>query len=262
VIKAHLSVLQRQRDVQDSQLAIQKAKIALAVLIFPDLQLNYDIVDDASQIGLLPPIQEANSQANATSPDLRSAQGGLKQARLGVTVARYAYLPSFGLDFWYGIDANQFAVRTNYPTPASGRSTLPNYLVPYRENLGFSAAATLIVPIWNWGSIRSRVTQATLRRRQAEFDLANTTRTVHADISNAYLEAQTALSQVESLRSSSDLSGESLRLTLLRYKAGEATALEVVDAQATANLARGAYNDGLVRYRIALLLLQILMGSF
>jgi len=262
VIKAHLSVLQRQRDMQDSQLAIQKAKIALAVLIFPDLQLNYEIVDDASQIGMLPPLEEANAQANATSPDLRSAQGSLRQARLGVSVARYAYLPSFGLDFWYGINANQFAAQTNYPTPESGRSTLPNYLVPYRQNLGFSAAATLVVPVWNWGSIRSKVTQATLRRRQAEFDLTNTTRQVHADISNAYLEAQTALSQVESLRSSSDLSGESLRLTLLRYKAGEATALEVVDAQTTANLARGAYNDGLVRYRVALLTLQILIGSF
>ena len=44
-----------------------------------------------------------------------------------------------------------------------------------------------------------------------------------------------AQAQLESLRSSVDLAAESLRLTLLRYQAGEATALEVVDAQNTVN---------------------------
>jgi len=186
----------------------------------------------------------------------------LTQARLGVSVARYAYLPSLSLDFWYGIDANQFAFRTNYPTPATGRSTLPNYLVPYRQNLGYSAAAALNVPIWNWGAIHSKVKQASLRRRQAELDLSLTQRQLQADISSSYQEAQTAFAQVASLRASSDLSNESLRLALLRYKAGEATALEVVDAQTTANAARSAYDDGLVRYRVALLILRTLMGTF
>ena len=39
----------------------------------------------------------------------------MSEARLGVTVARYAYLPSFGLDVFYGIDANQFAAQTERP---------------------------------------------------------------------------------------------------------------------------------------------------
>src|SRR5258708_16408131 len=31
-----------------------------------------------------------------------------------IRVARYQYLPSFGLDFFYGINANQFTWRTEY----------------------------------------------------------------------------------------------------------------------------------------------------
>ncbi len=262
VIKAQLQVQQRQREVQDAQLAIQKAKIALAVLMFPTLQLDYSIVDDLAQLGTLPPLPESLAQANTSSPELRAAQQTLKQSRLGVTVARYAYLPSFGLDFWYGIDANQFAAQTSYATQATGRSTLPNYLVRNRQNLGYSAAATLNVPIWNWGSIRSKVKQASLRERQAELDFNTAERQLQADFASAYREAETALAQVDSLRSSSDLSGESLRLTVLRYKAGEATALEVVDAQTTASLARSAYDDGLLRYRVALAVLQTLTGNF
>jgi outer membrane protein TolC len=196
-----------------------------------------------------------------TSPDLRAAQFSFHQAKLGVKVAQYAYLPSLGLDVFYGIDANQFAARTDYPTQATGRSTLPNYLVPYRQNLGYVAQATLNVPIWNWGSIRSRVKQAGLRRDQAELDLTLTQKQLEANLASYYQEAQTALSQIESLRTSSDLSVESLRLTTLRYQAGEATALEVVDAQTTASQARAAYSDGLVRYRVALATLQTLTGS-
>ncbi len=59
-------------------------------------------------------------------------------------------------------------------------------------------------------------------------------------------------SQLASLRSSLELSAESLRLTVLRYQAGEATALEVADAQSTLAQARNAYDDGLARYRLAL----------
>ena len=261
VIKAQLAVAQRDREVQDALLALQRAKIALAVLMFPTLNLNYAIIDDLSQMPPLPPQPEVVSQAGS-SPDLRAARGSVEQARLGVSLARQAYLPAFNLDFFYGIDANQFAAHTDYPTPESGRSTLPNYLVSNRQNLGYSAMATLNIPVWDWGLTRSKVKQASLRQKQAEIDLTNTQRQLDGSVASGYQEAFTAQAQVESLHSSSNLSAESLRLTLLRYKAGEATALEVVDAQTTVAAARSAYDDGLLRYRLALATLGSLTGHF
>jgi outer membrane protein TolC len=262
VIKAQIQVQQHERDVEDSRLAVVKAKNALAVLIFPSLPSNYEIVDDMSTLPALQTLEEAGMQAIAANPDLRAAQANITQAKAGVSVARYGYLPSFGLDFWYGINANQFAAQTTYPTFATGRSTYPPTVVPFRQNLGYSAAATLNVPVWNWGAIRSKVKQASFRRRQAELDLSVAQKQVQAELSSFYEEARTALSQIPSLRSSSELSTESLRLTVLRYQAGEATALEVVDAQATASLARNAYDDGLLRYRAAIANLQTLTGTF
>ena len=261
VIKAQIQVQQRDRDLSDAALALKKAKIALAILIFPSLQTNYDIVDDFSQIPVPPALPEAATQANTNNPDLLAAQANLTQARLGVSVARYAYLPTFALDVAYGIDANQFAA-VSTTAQDTGRSTLPNYEVKNRQNLGYSAWATLNIPLWDWGTIRSKVRQAALKQRQAELDLGVTQRQLQGDLASAYEEAQTAFSQVSSLRDSSDLSAESLRLTVLRYQAGEATALEVTDAQSTVALARNAYADGLLRYRVALANLQILTGTF
>ena len=95
-----------------------------------------------------------------------------------------------------------------------------------------------------------------------ENDLSLTYRQLLANLNSFYLEAVAANSQIASLRHSLDLSAESLKLTLLRYQAGEVSVLEVVDAQTTLVEARNAYDDGMVRYRVALANLQTLTGAF
>jgi outer membrane protein TolC len=180
----------------------------------------------------------------ANSPDVRAAEAGLRQAGYGITSARGAYYPSLVIDYFYGIDANVFG--------ATGPDD--------RHNLGSVVQATVNVPVWNWGATRSKVRQAELQQKQAQFDLSVAERQLQVNIQSFYLEAQVASAQLGSLRSSLDLSDESLRLTVLRYQAGEATALEVVDAQTTLVQARNAYVDGLARYRVALAELETLTG--
>ena len=255
-IKAQIQVQQRERDLSDAQLNVEKAKIGLAVLIFPQLRLDFSIVDDLDKAPLLAPFAELGPLAKSTSPDLRAAQESLRAATLGVSVARYGYLPSLSVDFLYGINANQFAAQTPLPEEA-----VPGYGVPYQQNLGYQGFVTMNIPVWNWGSTRSKVTQADLRRQQAELDLTQAQRTLQANLEAGYREAQAAQAQLASLRGSLDLSAENLRLTLLRYQAGESTSLEVVDAQSTLAQARNAYSDGLSRYRVALASLQTLTGT-
>ena len=261
VIKAQIDVQQRQRDVDEATINVDKAKIALGVMIFPKFSSDFNVVDDLDEKAPLPELAEARSAASATSPDIKAAAAGIKQAGYDVTVARYQWLPSFGLDFFYGIDANQFATRTSYPTPATGRSTLPDYEVTGRKNLGYVAQATLNIPIWNWGTTRSKIKQAEYRQEQARADLSIAQKTQDSASAAAYLEARGAERQLASLQTSANLAAESLRLAVLRYQAGEGTALEVVDAQNTLNLSRNAYDDGLARYRVAVASLRVLMGT-
>ena len=127
VIKAQITQQQRQRDLQDADLNIEKARIALGVLIFPDFRSDYAVEDDLQQpSNLLPPFPEARAKATATSPDLRAAQAEIEQAGYDVNVARYAFLPSLGVDFFYGIDANQFAASASN-VDDTGRAVLPQY---------------------------------------------------------------------------------------------------------------------------------------
>jgi outer membrane protein TolC len=245
VVKAELQVRQRERDVADAQQAIDKARVTLAVVIFPDFRMDYSVVDDLEQAPALTPFAEVQDLALSKSPELRAAQAGLFQETTGISVARAAYLPSLSFDYFYGIDANQVA----------------HYNRDHMNNIGSAAQATLTIPLWNWGATMSKVRQAELKVKQAQLDLNLAQRQLLANLHSFYLEAQLALAQLDSLKKSLELATESLRLTILRYQAGEATALEVVDAQSTLVQARNAYDDGLSRYRVGIANIQTLTGS-
>jgi Outer membrane protein len=246
VIKAQLQVQQRERDLLDAISNTQRARIALGVILFSDLGQPYDISDDLRPDAPLPALEELRNLLLSSSPELRAARAGQVQAAAAISVARGAYIPSLVVDYFYGVNSNVLALRD----PEGHR------------NIGSVVEGTVTIPVWNWGALRSKVRQAELLQRQANLELTFAQRNALSALSLAYLDAQTARAQLESLRSSLDLSVESLRLTVLRYQAGEATALEVVDAQTTLAQARNAYDDGLARYRVALAVLQTLTGRF
>ena len=70
-----------------------------------------------------------------------------------------------------------------------------------------------------------------------------------------------ASDQLASLDASVNTAAESLRLTKLRYSAGEATVLEVVDAQTAYVSAANAREDGRVRYETARAELAAITGT-
>jgi outer membrane protein TolC len=246
VIKAQIQVEQRQRDAEDGQLALDKARLAFAVLLFPDFRQDFTVEDDLDSAAALPPFPQVQDMAGRNNPDLRTAQAAVEQQTHVVESARAALLPTLSFDYFFGINANQFAVHN----------------LDQRNNLGSVAQAELTVPLWTWGAARSKIRQAQIGLEQARNDLSFTQRQLLSTLQAFYQEAQLAGSQVDSLKRSVELSAESLRLTLLRYRAGEVTVLEVVDAQTTLTQARNARADGLARYRLALAELQTLTGAF
>jgi outer membrane protein TolC len=248
VIKAELQARDRQRQLQEAQLGYLNARLNLAVLIFPDFNENFEVADDLHQPVPLPTLAEVQQRAARDNPDVRAALAAVQLAGHDVFGARAGYLPAFTLDYFYGIDASHFAVNT--AIRGGGKVS----------NLGSSIVATLNIPVWNWGTTQSRVKQAGLRQDQAKRELSLAQRRLLAEIRSLYAEAETALNELEGLARSAQLAEESQKLIRLRYRNGESTVLEVVDAQNTLALANSAYQDGAVRYRVALANLQTLTG--
>jgi outer membrane protein TolC len=244
VVKAQLQQQQRQRDLADAELAAEKARLELGVLLFADPRTKYSTQEPAAAEPL-PSRDDVNGAAAKNNPEIRSALANLRASDAEVSSAKAAYLPDLALNFTYGIDAPQFAKRG--PDNA--------------QNLGYSMSATLDIPVWDWFSTQKRVKQSEIRRDVAKVTLTAAQRRLIATLDETYSEAAVAFGQLGLLEESVRTAAESLRLTKLRYSAGEATALEVVDAQAADLSAGAALADGRVRYQSALADVQILMGT-
>jgi outer membrane protein TolC len=245
VVKASIQAQQQQRDLQEAQLNMQRSRLDLVVLLFSDWNENFSVVDDLQTPEPLPGFAEVEVGAKKNNPELRAALAALAAANHQVTAAWGGLLPAFSVDYFYGIDSNNFAIRTDGV-----------------RNVGYSAVASLQIPIFNWGADRSKLKQAELRRDQAKLELSHEQRQLLSHLRQFFEEASTARSEMDSLASSAEMAAESLRLTNLRYQAGESTVLEIVDAQNTLTQARNAYDDGQARYRVAVANLQTLTGSF
>jgi len=244
VVKAKLQQQQRDRDLADATLTYGKAKLELGVLLNPDPRSPYEVVLSADPPALAPRT-EIEAAAAKLNPELQSALAQLKASNLSVTAARAAYLPDLALNYTYGIDAEQFA--------ANGPQGV--------RNLGYSASATLDIPVWNWLSTAHKVKQSEIQRDAAKVALTATQRRLIAQLEESYAEAAAAQAQLASLEESVQTAAESLRLTRMRYTSGESTVLEVVDAQNSLTTAEVARADGTMRYQTALAQLQLLTGT-
>jgi outer membrane protein TolC len=245
VVKANLQLQQRQRDLEDARLAAERARLDLAVLLFPDPLTPYTLTNDLEQQLVLPSKAEVQADGAKNNPDLRAAMQSARAAKFELNAARAAYLPDLSLGYFYGIDAPQFATKGPDGT----------------HNLGYSTVVTLDIPVWDWFATHSRVKQSAIRSDLAKVELTATQRQLIASLEVLYNEATVALQQVASFDETVRTAAESLRLTNLRYSGGEATVLEVVDAQNSYSAAQAAQVDAAVRYHVAFGQLQTLTGK-
>ena len=250
-IKAELAFRQQQQAFRDALIAMDNARLALAVLLFPTLNENFTVVDDLATVPPLATFNDVREMAVRNNPDVAAADAALRAAGYDVQAAKNAFYPTLSVEGVYGIESNEFALHS---------IVLDRPDVGEIPTLGYFLTVNLTVPVWDWGSLRSKVHQAETKQRQAQVTLTQTQRQVMANLYSMYNESQAAKASVDELQRLADLAAESLRLTSLRYEAGESTALEVVDAQNTLVQARNAVDDAQVRYRVALAELQTLTG--
>ncbi len=253
VVKSQLQLNTQQQALRESMLTMETSRLDLSVLLYRDFNENFSLVDDFELAPALPPLADVQSRAERENPNLRVAMETLRGANMDISIARQAYLPTLSVEFVEGIEANAFALHSRQAAfPEDG--SLPN--------LGYFVTLSLNIPIWDWGVRKSKVQQAQLKQEEANVELSAAQRQLVRNLKGSYGEAQTAREQMDLLRSAVDLASESLRLTVLRYQAGEATILELVDAQTAVTQARNGYDDGILRYRLALSNLQTLTGAF
>jgi outer membrane protein TolC len=252
-LKAEIQYRIQKQAFDEAKFSMEDTRLALAVILFPDFNENFSVVDDLDSATALPPFPEIQEMAEKQNPDLRVALETAREADLDVKLARTAFLPTITVDTDYGIEANCVALHCTRAGHADA-GVLPN--------LGYFLTAAVTLPVWDWGTLRSKLHQAEYKQQAAKAALSQSQRMHISELYANYDEAIVARAGLDESRRTAELAAESLRLTNLRYSAGASPATEVVDSETALVTARNAYADAQVRYRTVLATLQTITGSF
>jgi outer membrane protein TolC len=218
---------------------LSKQKINLARMTGLPPNEQYDISDEVP-FSPAPPatVDDAIKSATNGRSDLKAAEAQLQAAERTRAAAKAERLPSLSANGDYGV------IGTN---PAQSHGT-------------FTAVATLRIPIWQGGRAEGDIEQADAVLSQRRAELEDLKSQVESDIREAFLDVQTAASQLEVARRNIKVTEEAFDLMRQRFEAGVTDSVEVVQAQESVTTAKLDYINSVFAHNAAKLSLARAMG--
>jgi NodT family efflux transporter outer membrane factor (OMF) lipoprotein len=178
-------------------------------------------------------------------PDIASAERRVAVANEQIGIARSAYFPSIGLTGSYGSSGSRVSELFNASATA--------------WSFGLSAAQTLI----DFGATRARVQGARAAHEEAVANYRQTVLSAFANVEDQLAATRVQAQQQELLRQASEAADKVEQQVLNRYKAGQVSYSEVVQAQVTAlNARRSLVQIQADRQSTAVALIQSLGGGW
>lgn len=132
---------------------------------------------------------------------------------------------------------------------------------PLKRYEGASAIFTLTVPVFDFGTRKSRETQARLRAQSLDNQRDVMLRQLRQEFYSSRVAALTALTRIKETEAGATAAQQNLTLIFARYRAKKANITDVVDAQSAYADARAAYFQAIIDYRTARIRLEPNLGQ-
>lgn len=187
-------------------------------------------------------------RALKSSPDLLEAEARLREARANRDAAAGGRLPR--LDVTGSVTENRLSRNGQIPV-----GSIPGFTRDFSLfDLGFDASWEVDL----WGGQTRRTQAASARRAAAEASRDDVRVMLAAEIARSYMDVRAAQAQVGALEAAASADAELERLTRLRFDAGEASRLDLDNAESAARSSAAAVPDARTAaagaaYRIAVL---------
>ena len=241
--RAQLQTLARRDELERARVNEEVAAGSLRVLV------GYEFTRPISANDLalfLPPASEYQlfkSADVARRPEFTLFEQQIRAARQEIKIARAERLPALTYSMNGGFDTD---------------SLKPPRL---KEHSGVAAAFSLTIPIFDWGASRSRERQARLRVQVAENGRDIAVRGFTQQFYLARAQAVSAVARVALAREGVTKAEDNLNASIARYRAGEASIVEVTDAQTTLVTQRAALYQAIFDYQVAISRLRQATGQ-
>ena len=244
VLQAQTQLAQTRSD--DLTLERQRAQLEHAIAILLGRAPAEFALAVASWVATVPDIPAAvPSSLLQRRPDIAAAERRVAAANANIGVAQAAYYPNIGLSGSYGTGGTSVSDLFSVSTAV--------------WSFGLSAAQTL----FNGGATRAAVAGASAQQEAAAARYRQTVLTAFGEVEDQLAATRILAAQLLLRRQASDAADQVETQILNRYKAGQVSYTEVVQAQATALSARRALAQSQAdRQTAAVALIQSLGGTF
>jgi len=235
--KVELQTRQQQLIQAKNNFAIQKLTVARVIGLAPGQE--FDLTDkspDQPFEGIA--VDEALKRAYASRSDYQAAMTDIRAAEFSRKAALAGYLPSLAFNADYGTAGAHLSTGTQV----------------------FDVRGTLLIPIFQGGSVRGDVFQADARLEKSRDRLDNLRAQIDSDVRAALLNLQSSADQVSVARSNIDLAEETLSQSRDRFSAGVTDTVEVVQSQEAVASAHEQYISSLYGYNFAKISLARALG--
>ncbi len=241
--RAQLQTVQRRDELERTRAAESVAADSLRVFVGYDFARPIETTDLTT---LVPSDGEAarfSVDAIRQRPEFMQFDAQLRAARQDIRAARADRLPQLSYSINGGFDTDS----VKFPR--------------LREHTGVSAAVNLSIPIFDFGTSRSRERQARLRAQVTENERAQAVRNLNAQFNSARTQAASASRRIRLAADGITLAQSNLDASIARYRAGEAQIIEVTDAETSLAAQRVTFFQAIFDYQVALARLKQAAGQ-
>lgn len=242
-IEGFRATVQRQTSEQRlivAQANLDKDRLTLARIIGLPSGQQFNVTSKAGyQSWNGGDLQEALKQARTERADIKSAQATAGASQLSKKAAQMERVPGISVNGYYG------SIGTNL-----GRSD-PTYQL----------VATVNLPIFTGGRIRSEIQNAAAQQDRKQSEYADIVGRVDYEVRNAFTDLQAADSAVKVAEKNTQLAQHTLAQARDRFLNGVTNNLEVIQAQQDVAAANENYISSLFAHNLAKLTLLRALGS-
>jgi outer membrane protein len=233
LIRGRLQTSARRDDLEQSRAVETVAEDGLRALIGYDFTAALETSDLNATLPEAAELDRFLPSSIANRPEFGRIDAERRAAQQELNIARAERLPQVSYYVNGGFDTDAFSQPS------------------FRTHSGVLAGLSVVIPIFDWGSRRSRERQARLRMEMAESERQLATRGFSQQFHSARAQALSAAARAGRLRGSVVDAERNVQTSIARYRAGEAPILEVTDAQTTLAAQRAALFEALFDYQIA-----------
>jgi outer membrane protein, heavy metal efflux system len=237
LLRSRLAALQFENSVRQAELRKRSALTRLQVLLGrPRLSPAIEVSGDLRHDAIVPSLDEAHRAAAELRPDLRALERDVARSRIELR----SQLAQGKVDYVLGAEYRRQEV--------TARS----------NSLGFSLSFALPVFNRNQGEIE----RARQEQRQAELKLQAQQLSIAGEVDAAYQQFETARGLLQNIETRMLQQARDVRqITEYSYRRGEASLLELLDAQRAFNETMQGYNEARAEYARSLYLLESASGK-